>query len=278
MSSVKSEIGHIRKIHANGVDIAYSVTGQGDTTVFLLHGVTANHRVWEPIQKELSKQYHVIAIDQRGHGNSAKPKRGYTAEDYSDDIQSLVQTLSGRGKTVLVGHSLGSRNSIAAAARYPDVIDGIVAIDFTPFIEDEVFDTLENRVNAGDQSFGSIDQIESYLQNRYQLMPQEAVRRRAEYGYQIVGSEYRALADPSAMQQTIVGLRADLGEYMTKLSAPAVIVRGAESVLVTEHAFAKTQALRPDLNYKTVANADHYVPEEQPIKIVSLVNEFIRTL
>lgn len=255
--------------------IAYSETGQGDDTVFLFHGVTANHRVWAPIQEALSPRFRVIAVDQRGHGNSGKPASGYTAADYSDDIRGLVERLGGRGRNVLVGHSLGSRNSIVAAARFPGLVDGVVAIDFTPFIETEVFDTLEARVGGGDQRFASVADIEAYLQQRYRMMPADAVRRRASYGYRQVDGVYVPLADPEAMRQTVVGLREDLAESLGALTTPTVVVRGAESVLVTERAFERSRELRPDLRYELVPGADHYVPEEQPAAVAALVTEFI---
>lgn len=255
--------------------IAYSETGQGDDTVFLFHGVTANHRVWAPIQEALSPRFRVIAVDQRGHGNSGKPASGYTAADYSDDIRGLVERLGGRGRNVLVGHSLGSRNSIVAAARFPGLVDGVVAIDFTPFIETEVFDTLEARVGGGDQRFDSVADIEAYLQQRYRMMPADAVSRRASYGYRQVDGVYVPLADPEAMRQTVVGLREDLAESLGALTTPTVVVRGAESVLVTERAFERSRELRPDLRYELVPGADHYVPEEQPAAVAALVTEFI---
>lgn len=261
-------INHAR---TNGIEIAYAEQGQGDDTVFLLHGVTANHRVWAPIAEALAPRARVISIDQRGHGNSSKPETGYAAEDYAADIRGLVELLGGSGKNVLVGHSLGSRNSIAAAARYPGLVDAIVAVDFTPFIEPEVFDSLESRVGAGAQTFASVPEIEEYLQARYAHMPVDAVKRRAEYGYRQSADGYVALASPTAMLQTVQGLRADLAGFYRELSTPAVIVRGAESVLVTEAAFEASRVLRPDLQYEVVADADHYVPEEQPAAITRLV-------
>lgn len=260
------------------VELAYSETGTGDDTVFLFHGVTANHRVWAPVQSALAERCRVIAVDQRGHGNSGKPDGGYTATEYSDDIRGLVERLGGHGRNVLVGHSLGSRNSIAAAARFPELVAGVVAIDFTPFIETEVFDTLETRVAGGDQRFASIAEIETYLHGRYPKMPGDAVARRAEYGYQLRGEEYFPLADPDAMRQTVAGLREDLAPSVRSLRTPTVMVRGAESVLVTGRAFERTRELRPDLGYEIVEGADHYVPEEQPGAIVSIVTGLIDRL
>lgn len=282
MSEQTTNSPHFRTVELDDVGeghwIAYSETGEGDDTIFLFHGVTANHRVWAPIQRALEQRFRVVSVDQRGHGNSGKPAAGYRAVDYSDDIRQFVGLLGMPGKNVLVGHSLGSRNAIVAAARFPELISGIVAIDFTPYIEDEVFDTLAARVGSGDQRFGSTAEIEAYLQGRYPLMPADAVARRAEYGYRPVDGALVPLADPVAMRDTVSGLREDLAPSFAALTVPTVVVRGAESVLVTEQAFERSRELRPDLNYVVVPGADHYVPEEQPEAVAALVTEFVTGL
>jgi len=65
---------------------------------------------------------------------------------------------------------------------FPDKALGVVAIDFTPFIEEAVFDELDKRVAGGDQTFDSLDDIAAYLRKRYPLLPEDAVMRRARYG------------------------------------------------------------------------------------------------
>ena len=254
------------------------ITGSGTDTVYLLHGVTANLHVWEPVARELSRAFRVVAVDQRGHGHSDKPDTGYGATGFSDDVIGLVTVLQAGGRNLLVGHSLGARNSAVATARRPDLIDGFVGIEFTPFIENEIFDVLEARVGGGDRSFETVAKIESYLTARYPLMPADAIARRASYGYEHVGDNYRPLASAHGMLQTVSQLREDLGSFVTRLKRPGVFVRGAESLLVTANAFAATQRLRPDLGYSTVQHADHYVPEEQPAAVVDIVRSFAESL
>ncbi|MDI2098606.1 alpha/beta fold hydrolase [Ruicaihuangia caeni] len=268
-----------RRVNTGDIELQVRVRGTGDTTVFLFHGVTANLDVWRPIAEDLAAQFTVVAVDQRGHGRSDKPASGYTHTDYSNDVIALVEQLGGNGgKDVVVGHSLGSRNATVATARRPDLIDGFVGIDFTPFIETEVFDSLEARVNGGDQHFADRDAVIEYLQNRYQKIPREAIVRRADYGYVRDGDGLRPLASPEAMAQTVTGLRADLAPFTEDVARPALYIRGAESTLVTQAAFEATRRLRPDLGYQLVDDADHYVPEEQPRAIADSIRSFIAGL
>jgi 2-(acetamidomethylene)succinate hydrolase len=217
----------------------------------------------------LAARFGIQSIDQRGHGRGLKPATGYAAEDYAHDISQMIQE-----KTLLIGHSLGARNALVAGARYPEKVAAVVAIDFTPFIEREVFDALEQRVNRGDRVFSSLDSVRAYLKDRYPRLPADAVERRARHGFECIDGEWRALALPAAMRQTCAGLREDLAPFLKDIRVPVLLLRGADSKLVSRGAWAKTKALRPDLPAQEIAGADHYVPEEQPAAVAAAVIDF----
>lgn len=246
--------------------------GNGPLTIFL-HGITAIGAVWDPVVNKVSGSLRAMALDQRGHGKSDKPANAYTANDYALDVIALVETLD-CGPAIVVGHSLGARNGVIAATLRPDLIRGVVAVDFTPYIETEVFDLLESRVNGGDRAFYSQREIEEYLQGRYIKLPSDAVNRRAIHGYMRVGDHFRPRADASAMSQTANGLREDLVPAYREVTRPVLMVRGADSKLVSEAALAATRLLRPDMTTLVVDNTDHYVPEEAPEVIAAAVLGF----
>jgi 2-(acetamidomethylene)succinate hydrolase len=217
----------------------------------------------------LAARFRIVSIDQRGHGRAAKPSMGYAAADYARDIGEMLHE-----KTVLIGHSLGARNALLAGMRYPDKVPAVVAIDFTPFIEAEVFDALEARVAGGDKAFSSLDEIRDYLRQRYPRLPRDAIERRARHGYECIDGKWRALASPAAMRQTCRGLREDLAGVLKEIRIPVLLLRGAESKLVSAEAWARTRALRPDIRAQEIADADHYVPEEQPAAVAAAVLDF----
>jgi 2-(acetamidomethylene)succinate hydrolase len=246
--------------------------GKGSPTIVLLHGVTANAWVWEPVMDILCPSYRVVAIDQRGHGRTGGARDGaYDAASYARDIADLAVALGG-APVVVAGHSLGSRNALHAAAMSPDLIAGVVAIDFTPFIEDSVFDSLQKRVDAGSRGFADLDEVRSYLRDRYPRLPSEAIERRAVNGYTTLRTGLvRPLADTEAMTRTCVGLRSDLSQVVRDVTVPFVLVRGRDSTLVSPEAFAATCRLRPDVPAIVVDDADHYVPEEQPGVVARII-------
>ncbi len=247
--------------------------GSGPLILFF-HGITANGAVFTPMMARFSDRFTVVAVDQRGHGLSDKPASGYEADDFAEDIAALIRKLD-KGPVILVGHSLGSRNSVTAAAAHPELVRSVVAIDFTPFIETEVFDALESRVNAGDRLFEDLEAVVAYLSGRYPNIPADAIRIRAESGYQKVEGGLRPLASASAMAQITTGLRADLVPAYRDVTKPVLIVRGEDSKLVSAAALAKTSRLRPDLPVVVVPGADHYVNETAPDITFKAIQNFI---
>jgi 2-(acetamidomethylene)succinate hydrolase len=217
----------------------------------------------------LAARFRISAIDQRGHGRALKPARGYSADDYSEDLDRLLTE-----KTLLIGHSLGARNALVAGVRYPQKIAAVIAIDFTPFIEREVFDALDARVEGGAREFGSVEEIKSYLKGRYPRLPADAIERRARHGYEQVEGRWRPLAAPAAMRETCKGLRHDLAPTLKQIQIPVLLLRGEDSKLVSPDAWAKTRALRTDIAAREIAGADHYVPEEQPAAVAAAVLDF----
>lgn len=264
---------NMRRIDCGRITLNVREAGSGPLMLFF-HGITANSATLAPLAARFSDRFTTVVVDQRGHGHSDKPESGYGAQDFADDIVTLIKALD-RGPAILVGHSLGSRNSVTAAVRAPDLVRSVVAIDFTPYIETEVFDALEARVNAGDQLFGDLGAVKAYLAARYPSFPAEAIDIRAQSGYREVEGGLRPLASPSAMAQIATGLRADLTQTYRELAKPALLVRGEVSKLVSAEALAKTSRLRPDLPVVVVPGADHYVNEVSPDITFRAITNFI---
>ncbi|MCR9121704.1 MAG: alpha/beta hydrolase [Phyllobacteriaceae bacterium] len=264
---------HSRRIDAGSIALNIREAGSGPLMLFF-HGITANSVVFTPLMARLADRFTTIAVDQRGHGHSDKPESGYDADSYARDIADLIRALD-RGPAILVGHSLGSRNAVTAAAHHPDLVRSVVAIDFTPYIETEALDALEARVNAGAQVFDRPEDVKAYLTARYPNLPAAAIKIRAESGFHAVDAGLVPLASPTAMAQTVTGLRSDLTGAYREVTRPVLIVRGADSKLVSADALAKTSRLRADLPVVVVPDADHYVNEMAPDTTFKAITNFI---
>ncbi|MGW3950231.1 alpha/beta fold hydrolase [Streptomyces sp. NPDC004752] len=243
-------------------------------TVVLLHGTTASLGIWDGVVARLGGSIRTIAVDQRGHGRSDKPATGYGAAEYCADVLALLQRHA-RGPVVLAGHSLGARNAVVLGAAHPHAVAGVVAVDYTPFVESGVLDDLDTRVRGGDRTFTSPAEIEAYLRERYPLLPADAVRRRRQYGYAAADAGLRPLADPGAMVRTVAGLRQAFTAETRNIPVPVTLIRGEHSRIVSPRAFAATRELRPDFRAVQLPGLDHYVPEEDP---QSVADEIVRML
>ena len=239
----------------------------------MFHGITGNGYVFTPVIERLASHFRCVSFDQRGHGRSSKPARGYDAASFAGDIAQLVRHLQ-LGPALVIGHSLGARNALVAAAKHPDLIAGVVAIDFVPFIENEVFDALDARVAGGDQVFADIESAKAYLANRYPKLPARAIELRARYGMVAVAGGLRPLADPHAMRAISTGLREDLAPVLNAVRVPVLLIRGAESKLVSRNAWERARASRPDMPAMEIPSVDHYVQEEDPEAVAQAAQEF----
>lgn len=267
----------LRRVRAGEVELCVRDAGAGPAVV-LLHGTSASLGVWDAVVERLGAAVRTVAVDQRGHGRSGKPATGYDAAAYTADVLALVRALD-CGPVVAVGHSLGARNAVVLAAGHPDVVAGVVAVDYTPYVEPAVLDALETRVRGGDRAFASGADVETYLRERYPLLPADAVRRRHRYGYAPAGTGtgavLRPLADPGAMVRTVDGLRRDFAAQARAVRVPVTLLRGEHSAIVSPRAFAATRELRPDFRAVELPGLDHYVPEEDP---KTVADEIVRML
>src|SRR6516164_1389375 len=105
---------------SNGVKIRYTVQGQGEP-VLLIHGFTANiEKNWTPdLMKTLTKDFQVIALDNRGHGKSDKPHdpKKYGME-MAEDAVRLLDHLKIK-KAHIVGYSMGAMITNKLMTTYP---------------------------------------------------------------------------------------------------------------------------------------------------------------
>lgn len=257
-----------------GVTLHAVAAGKGPLAV-LLHGITANAYVFLPLMERLADHFCLVSIDMRGHGRSSKPATGYAAKDYADDIEALVRRLDA-GPALLIGHALGARDAFVAGARDNGLVSGIVAIDFTPFIDEQVFVALGQRIGHGNRLFADKAAIAAALSERYPMTPREAIDRRTQYGYRAVEDGWRPLADAGAMVETANGMRESFEDDFKSLKVPTLLIRGAESKFISPEVWARTKALRPDMRAVELPGADHYAAEQIPGPIAQEILSFWR--
>ncbi|MCB5178325.1 alpha/beta fold hydrolase [Streptomyces antimicrobicus] len=103
--------------------------GDPRPAVLLLHGLMGRAFHWAGTASWLAAGHRVVALDQRGHGQSERPAAGpYTREAFVADAEATVEQL-GLAPVTLVGHSMGALTAWQLAARRPDLVRALVICD-----------------------------------------------------------------------------------------------------------------------------------------------------
>ena len=108
--------------------IAHNMDGT-EVPFLLVHGLASNARMWDGVAAVLAAAGHpVVAVDQRGHGQSSKPDGGYDFDTIVADLVALIASL-GWVRPVVVGQSWGGNVVIEFGATHPHLAGAIAAVD-----------------------------------------------------------------------------------------------------------------------------------------------------
>ena len=101
----------------------------------LVHGLASNAHLWWGSARRLAEQGHAAAtVDQRGHGRSDKPARGYTLDQACEDLVAVVEELRATepgwdGVVMIAGQSWGANVALELGYRRPETFAGVVCVD-----------------------------------------------------------------------------------------------------------------------------------------------------
>jgi pimeloyl-ACP methyl ester carboxylesterase len=115
-------------IQDNHIEISYLEWNQGKTPLLLLHGMADHSLVWRKLGDYLQENYHIIAPDLRGHGNSSKPETGYFTEDIIKDLETLVNHL-GWQKFHVLAHSWSAKLLPIWVTKKPNIFQTMILVD-----------------------------------------------------------------------------------------------------------------------------------------------------
>lgn len=105
----------------------------GKPSVVLVHGALDHARNWDWVAQELCRDYHVFALDLRGHGNSAwAPGAAYSVAEHVLDVSALLDVINDF-PIRLIGHSLGGGVALHYTGVYPQRVQKLVSIEGVGF-------------------------------------------------------------------------------------------------------------------------------------------------
>jgi len=253
---------------------------RGTRTIILLHGNSANAWWWEPLARVIAPEYRLLALDQRGHGDSGWVRpAAYSPADYANDLARFVAHAAANAeKPVVAGHSMGGLSVLAFARNHPDGVCGAMAIDVA-VTSSRGRDRYLRRLKA--------IPVVTYpdlatAKARFRLMPNEG---------EIADEVIREIAERS-LARTDDGrwtLKFDresfLGgdglaviETIKEIRIPLMLVRAEHSRIMTAEAAQHARASNPKARLVTIPGAHHHVIVEKPEAVARVIEEFAASL
>lgn len=248
----------------------------GAPLVILVHGSSAHAHWWDAFAAALAEDFHLVAIDLRGHGDSAhaEPAR-YTLESYASDVAALARHL-GATSVRVVGHSLGALVATVFAARSPVPVMALVLVDVR----------LGGR-RRGERPF--LDRLRQFPHpvyasreeavRRFRLLPSgtaaapEVLARAAGQGLREMPDGRLTLKfDRNTLRDDIAR---DVGAELASLRCPILYVRGARSVLAPHRAAEEVRAVAPQTRIAEIEGAYHHVMLDDPEGFEGAVRPFL---
>ncbi|MBE9004325.1 alpha/beta hydrolase [Fortiea sp. LEGE XX443] len=110
------------------IQLSYLEWNQGQEPLLLLHGLGDHALVWSSLGEYLAADYHIVAPDMRGHGDSSKPEKDYSFESAIADLEALMDKL-GWSSAHVVSHSWTGKLAVIWARQNPKRVRSMVLVD-----------------------------------------------------------------------------------------------------------------------------------------------------
>lgn len=258
----------------------------------LLHGFTNDAHVWDALAGELQRCHHVIALDQRGHGDSDwDAERRYSHWQLAEDLQDFIEQF-GDVTLHIVGHSLGARIAILALESICRPIASLTIIDAGPEVNPDAGERLVNDVMQLPACYADARAYRDSLSRIYVMADAGALAHVASFGLRISRGRLRGKTDPAFtpgiwhknpefrnLQKEKGDLSEQIWNALVMLDLPVHIVRGqASSILEPALALKMVKAIGDRAQLSVVPRSGHAVMLDNPLKSTELITGFINSV
>lgn len=254
--------------HRTSNGIYYEVQGAGKPIV-LLHGFCGSMAYWTPIISELSRDYQVITVDLRGHGQSDVIHDSFQMEDMAADIIQVLDDMK-LEQAYVFGHSLGGYITLALAEQHPERLLGFSLVHSTANPDAEA--AKENRLKAvetiqhvGIEYFVNELIPKLFAPEHLETMP-GCVERAKQIGYATLPAG--AIGASLAMRA-----RPDRNHVLASASLPILLIAGAQDQVVPKE---KTFTVQADhIQEALIPGAGHMSMMEAPAALIAHIRAFV---
>ena len=264
-----------RSFPVNGLTLRALEWGRaGQPALCFLHGGSAHAHWFDAVVPALAGRYHVISLDQRGHGESDWPAQSaYATEDFASDLLAVMAQL-GWERMALVGHSMGGHNAMAFAAWHSERVWALAVVDSRPSIPAERLAVMHRRGHRGPRRHES---LETALRS-FRLLPPETTADPALLEH--LGREgivqrdgrflYRFDPDCNGTRRPV-----DAWPLLERITAPTLLVRGEHSPILPRDMAAEMAKRIPRVRVEEIAGAHHHLVLDAPEAFTAVLGRFL---
>jgi len=230
-----------KTLTVNGLELHYLEWGNENAPpIVCVHGYTGSADAFNALARHLQDRHHLLALDVRGHGESAwSPAGAYRYEDQSGDLAAFADRL-GLDKFVLIGTSMGGIIAMTHAAHHAAQLSGLVINDIGPEAEAGT-QRITQMVGSRPDEFATLEEAMAYRRSASPIL----AARSAEDQHELALGVLRQRADgrwgwkmdPAYIRQRVERgppARPPLWPALQALACPTLVVWGSDSDVLSE--------------------------------------------
>jgi pimeloyl-ACP methyl ester carboxylesterase len=265
---------------ANGLALnCLDYGGEGKPPILFLHGGSAHAHWWDFVAPAFVGDFHVLALDQRGHGESQwADDWAYGSRHYVSDLDQVIGGW-GFGAPIIVGHSMGAHNVLAYAVEHSESgkARAIVAIDPPPDYPDFAVDFLKSIAEKPARRFDSLDEAA----RNFKVLPRQTLAKK-----EILEHVARLSFKPhpgggwthKLDRRTMIREPSRVSDSLHRIACPALIVKIAKSPLLDRELAKKMAAQIARGRMAEIDDSYHHVMLDNPQALIETIREFVRGL
>jgi pimeloyl-ACP methyl ester carboxylesterase len=267
-----------RSFSVNGMTLRALEWGQrGRPALCFLHGGSAHSHWFDAVVPTLLTKFHIISLDQRGHGESDwAPDSRYGTEQFASDLLGVMDEL-GWKRMALVGHSMGGHNAMSFAAWHPERVRMLCVVDSRPSLPEGRLQAMHKRGHRGPRRHESLD---SALKS-FRLLPPETVatpellEHLGRQGITERDGRFLYRFDPqcNGARQPVDGWK-----LLSRIAAPTLLVRGELSPIMPKELADRMLAAIPKATLVTMPGVYHHLVLDAPEAFARILDDFLRGL
>ena len=262
-------------IDARGLSLRLHHWGSpGDEPVLLLHSMGAHGHWWDWTAPLMAGSRHLVALDFRGHGDSARPEPpAYAFADHVADARAALDAL-GWAAPLVIGHSLGGYIGASLAATHPDRVGRLVIADMLTFWTEEMAARGREQAARPPQRLGSAAEVAA----RFRLTPPETAAPAEWLAH--LGEAGAVERSPGAWEvafdrRALLHPPIDPWPALPAVRCPTLVVRGEHSPLMDRAQMLRVATTVARGQFAEIPGAYHHLVLDDPPAFAAMVERWL---